>query len=160
MKHKKTTPNKNSIFKEFPIRAYNINDITVVNLGSSEPIYDTSKIKGPVPDTIRLIDTYGNLMPRSIDIPLPQNYTENTERVLMEHISINKENFDMAVPVVYPNKNDVYCMGICQLCGVEFGPRYDHRKLPCSHIFHGSCIYHWMIIKGKKFCPVDNFSYE
>lgn len=86
---------------------------------------------------------------------------ETTERSSPEHISINEENFDVIVPIVIPNNYDVYNVGrTCQLCGIRFGPRYDHRMLPCSHIFHGACVYHWMIIRNKKFCPVDNFSYE
>jgi hypothetical protein len=61
----------------------------------------------------------------------PQGFIQNAQV-----IEINVQNFNAVVPLVSLDQfMSYYGERICRICGTEFNPRYDHRILPCRHVF-------------------------
>ena len=86
--------------------------------------------------------------------PPPANSNQNL-------IEISQLTFTSAVLLVALDENFTYRgEKYCRICNSEFNPKFDHRALPCGHVFHGECIYRHMIIENKKFCPTDNAPYR
>ena len=100
-------------------------------------------------------DCHGlNQNPVGMSIPPPITYNPNL-------IEISQFTFNSTVPLVTLDQNfTFYGVTICAVCKSEFSPKFDHRMLPCKHVFHGECIYKHLIIHNLKFCPVDNVQYR
>ena len=76
-------------------------------------------------------------------------------------IEISQSTFTSVVPLVTLDEYFTFHgERICAICKSEFSPKFDHRMLPCKHVFHGECIYKHMIIQNQKFCPIDNVQYR
>lgn len=43
----------------------------------------------------------------------------------------------------------------CSVCFEDFSVRCEATRLPCSHLYHGSCIQKWF--RKSKFCPLCRF---
>ena len=115
-------------------------------------------------NTFGLSDTVAYPMNNSMMMPCNQGEfaqkfppaANNTQGL----IEINAGTFLSYVPLVTLDEYySYYGEKICRVCGGEFSPKSDHRILPCKHVFHGQCIYNWMVINNKKYCPVDNARY-
>ena len=101
-------------------------------------------------------DDYAALNQSSAGISIPTPIIYNPDL-----IEISQLTFNSTVPLVTLDENFAfYGEKICAVCKSEFSPKFDHRMLPCKHVFHGECIYKHMIIQNQKFCPVDNVQYR
>lgn len=70
------------------------------------------------------------------------------------------------LPLIILSESDVQSSGgVCAVCKDEISVGVGVRKLPCSHYYHGDCIFPWLAIRNS--CPIcryelptDDLEYE
>jgi hypothetical protein len=88
---------------------------------------------------------------------------EQPQRVeqVNKKFDVTVTNFYEIVPLVELDSMGRYNGEIyCNVCKNELANGNECRVLPCNHIFHGECIYGWVIEKQNKKCPTDGYEFS
>ena len=73
---------------------------------------------------------------------------------------LNHATFDSVIlRVTLDNQDRCFGQSYCNLCKLGFIHNTDNRVLRCEHVFHGPCIYQFMIVQNQQFCPVCSLLY-
>lgn len=96
-----------------------------------------------------------DLVQKSIDsIPLPANRVIDVERCevikILHHVSDEVNNARLLCYF------EATRCGTCVICLDDFEFGRNTSRLPCLHVFHGTCIFSWLLINNE--CPVCRYS--
>ncbi|CAF2794870.1 unnamed protein product [Rotaria sp. Silwood2] len=94
-------------------------------------------------------------LPASITVPL---LTMLSERIINISPASNENppstpgTIDALPMVIFDQESDQFNQTECTICQVDYKVNEKVKKLPCGHIFHDSCVAHWLSLTA--ICPV------
>jgi hypothetical protein len=87
---------------------------------------------------------------------------DETGKSFVPPLTLNRDNVETVYPEVSFERHLACGKGesstpevvFCSICLDEINSQNVVRKLFCGHIFHSSCILHWILVGRSKSCPL------